>query len=81
VPGRLNERMLIIEEPGVYYGQCSELCGSLHGYMPIAVEAVPMEQFEIWVASQGGSMPGAEEVAEAPAEAEVAEEEAAEEPA
>lgn len=65
VPGRLNERMLVIDEPGVYYGQCSELCGSLHGFMPIAVEAVPMEDFERWVASQGGVMPGAEEVAEA----------------
>lgn len=68
VPGRLNERMLVIDEPGVYYGQCSELCGSLHGFMPIAVEAVPMEQFEAWVALQGGAMPGAEEVAEAAAE-------------
>lgn len=65
VPGRLNERMLVIDEPGVYYGQCSELCGSLHGFMPIAVEAVPMEDFEKWVASQGGTMPGAEEVAAA----------------
>ncbi len=85
VPGRLNERMLVIDEPGVYYGQCSELCGSLHGYMPIAVEAVPMEQFEIWVASQGGSMPGTEEVAEAAveegAEEAPADEDTAQEPA
>ena len=81
VPGRLNERMLVIDEPGVYYGQCSELCGALHGYMPIAVEAVSMEQFEAWVASQGGSMPSAEEVADAAAEEELAEEEATEEPA
>ena len=65
VPGRLNERMLVIDEPGVYYGQCSELCGSLHGFMPIAVEAVPMEDFEKWVAAKGGTMPGAEAVAEA----------------
>ena len=36
VPGRLNEKMLFIDEPGVYYGQCSELCGARHGYMPIA---------------------------------------------
>src|SRR5690606_3287320 len=41
VPGRLNERTLTINEPGIYYGQCSELCGARHGYMPIAVEAVP----------------------------------------
>ncbi len=82
VPGRLNERMLVIDEPGVYYGQCSELCGALHGFMPIAVEAVPMEDFEAWVASQGGTIPGAEEAAEEPAtEEEVADEEAAAEEA
>jgi cytochrome c oxidase subunit 2 len=63
VPGRLNEKMLLIEEPGVYYGQCSELCGSRHGYMPIAVEALPVEEFEAWVLEQGGTLPGAEEVA------------------
>lgn len=64
VPGRLNERMLTIDEPGVYYGQCSELCGALHGYMPITVEALPMEEFEAWVTEQGGSIPGAEVAAE-----------------
>lgn len=68
VPGRLNEKLLTIEEPGVYYGQCSELCGTLHGYMPIAVEALPMEEFEAWVLEQGGEVPGAE-VAESEAEA------------
>ena len=64
VPGRLNEKMLTIEEPGVYYGQCSELCGARHAYMPITVEALPMEQFNAWVLAQGGSIPGAEELAE-----------------
>jgi cytochrome c oxidase subunit 2 len=68
VPGRLNEKLLTIKEPGVYYGQCSELCGSRHAYMPIAVEALPPEQFAEWVKSQGGTMPGAE-AAPAPAEA------------
>ena len=74
VPGRLNERMLVIDEPGVYYGQCSELCGALHGYMPIAVEALPMEEFEAWVVEQGGSIPGAEvaETEEVEAEEEAA---------
>ena len=67
VPGRLNEKLLTIEEPGVYYGQCSELCGTLHGYMPIAVEALPMEEFEAWVLEQGGEVPGAD-VAQADAE-------------
>lgn len=75
VPGRLNEKLLTIKEPGVYYGQCSELCGSRHGYMPIAVEALPPEQFAAWVQSQGGTMPGeaaAAATGEAPAAEQVA---------
>lgn len=56
VPGRLNERTLRIDEPGIYYGQCMELCGSRHAYMPIAIEAVPRPQFEAWVRSQGGTV-------------------------
>ncbi len=68
VPGRLNERMLTIEEPGIYYGQCSELCGARHGYMPIAIEALPRAQWEAWVRSQGGTVGGeAEEAAPAAA--------------
>ena len=62
VPGRLNERLLKIDEPGVYFGQCSELCGARHGYMPIVVEALPRAQFDAWVMSQpGGTLakPGA----------------------
>lgn len=55
VPGRLNERLLTIEKPGVYYGQCSELCGARHGYMPIVVEALPMPQWRAWVRAQGGT--------------------------
>lgn len=55
VPGRLNERLLEIERPGVYYGQCSELCGARHGYMPIVVEALPMAQWRAWVRAQGGT--------------------------
>lgn len=50
VPGRLNEVWLYINEPGTYYGQCSELCGLRHGFMPIAVKAVPKPEFEAWVA-------------------------------
>lgn len=48
VPGRANETWLRIEHPGIYYGQCSELCGVKHGFMPIEVRAVPQEQFETW---------------------------------
>ncbi len=70
VPGRINERLLTIEEPGVYYGQCSELCGVKHGYMPIAVEVLPMDKFEDWIRSKGGTVPGdaTEEAAEETAE-------------
>jgi cytochrome c oxidase subunit 2 len=49
VPGRLNEIWIHIIEPGVYYGQCSEICGVMHGFMPITIEAVPPEQFTVWV--------------------------------
>ena len=56
VPGRINEKVLRIDEPGVYYGQCSELCGPKHAYMPIAIEALPRPQFEAWLARQPGGM-------------------------
>ena len=56
VPGRLNEKTTIIEKPGVYYGQCSELCGAKHAFMPIVVEALPPAKFEAWVRSQGGTV-------------------------
>ncbi len=59
VPGRINEKELIVEKEGIYYGQCSELCGARHGYMPIAVEAVPMDMFNAWVRAQGGTVKGA----------------------
>jgi cytochrome c oxidase subunit 2 len=48
VPGRLHESWVRIEREGVYYGQCSELCGTGHAYMPIAVEAVSKERFARW---------------------------------
>jgi cytochrome c oxidase subunit 2 len=59
VPGRLNETWFKAERPGLYYGVCYELCGARHGYMPIAVEVVQPAQFTAWVASKGGTMPGA----------------------
>lgn len=58
VPGKLNEKQIIINEPGVYYGQCSELCGARHGYMPIAIEALPRDEFNRWVLEQGGKIDG-----------------------
>lgn len=49
VPGRTNETWVKIEKPGMYYGQCSELCGANHGFMPIAIKAVSKDEFAAWV--------------------------------
>ncbi len=54
VPGRLNETWVQIEKPGVYYGQCSEICGIGHAFMPIEIIAVSKEDFTAWVANQRG---------------------------
>lgn len=60
IPGRLNETWFHTPKtPGVYFGQCSELCGARHAFMPIAVEVVSKAQFAQWVAYKGGKMPGA----------------------
>lgn len=70
VPGRLNETSFTIEKPGLYFGQCSELCGPKHAYMPIAVEAVPLDLYNKWVVAKGGKVAGAAEpAAAAPADA------------
>lgn len=53
-PGRVNETWVKVDRPGVYFGQCSELCGARHGFMPIAVEVVPEATFNAWLASKGG---------------------------
>ncbi|KPF73502.1 cytochrome C oxidase subunit II [alpha proteobacterium AAP81b] len=52
VPGRINETWFKVDRPGVYFGQCSELCGTKHGFMPIAVEVVSKQQFAAWVAAK-----------------------------
>ena len=49
VPGRSNETWLRVDKAGVYYGQCNQICGINHAYMPIAIEAVPRPEFERWV--------------------------------
>lgn len=49
VPGRLNQTPIFIKREGVFYGQCSELCGANHGFMPIVVEAVSREDYISWV--------------------------------
>jgi cytochrome c oxidase subunit 2 len=58
-PGQLHEQWAKVDRPGVYFGQCSELCGARHGFMPIGVEVVPAAQFAEWVGSKGGHAPGA----------------------
>jgi cytochrome c oxidase subunit II len=62
-PGMLNETWVKVDRPGVYFGQCSELCGARHGYMPIVIDVVTPERFAEWVASKGGTMPGATQAA------------------
>jgi len=49
LPGRLNQTDLCIDRIGLYYGQCSELCGVYHGFMPIVVEAVTPEEYSFWI--------------------------------
>jgi cytochrome c oxidase subunit II len=93
VPGRLNETWFKVEQEGIYFGQCSELCGKNHSYMPITVKAVSQEAYDNWlnwaIDEYGGTRPeapgsGAAAAAEAPAAAEepaAAAEEPAAEPA
>ncbi len=59
VPGRANETWFNIERPGIYYGQCSEICGIKHGYMPIEIRAVPQDQFDLWVEMMKKDAPAA----------------------
>jgi cytochrome c oxidase subunit 2 len=47
-PGRINEIIIKIREKGIYYGQCSELCGWYHGFMPIVIQAIPVNEFKAW---------------------------------
>lgn len=52
IPGRLNQVSLDINREGTFYGQCSELCGVNHGFMPIQIEAVTLESYVDWLATQ-----------------------------
>nr|APR74275.1 cytochrome c oxidase subunit II [Tylototriton ziegleri] len=51
IPGRLNQTTFIASRPGVFYGQCSEICGANHSFMPIVVEAAPLNHFQKWSSS------------------------------
>ena len=61
VPGRLNETWFQAEQEGIYFGQCSELCGKNHGYMPITVKVVSQEAYDTWlnwaIDEYGGTRP------------------------
>lgn len=63
IPGFIRETWAIIEKPGIYRGQCTELCGKGHGFMPVVVEAVTEEKYKEWVASQKPQPAAAEAVA------------------
>lgn len=77
IPGKLSETWFRVEEPGIYYGQCSELCGVQHGFMPIEVRAVEPDVFKQWVkraqegeyALDGLQIPKESQVASAPTDA------------
>jgi cytochrome c oxidase subunit 2 len=57
IPGYINEGWFQVDEPGVYRGQCAELCGKDHGFMPIVVKAVPPTEFKAWLDSQKPAAP------------------------
>lgn len=57
VPGFINEAWAVITEPGIYRGQCAELCGIRHGYMPIVVDARSPEDYQAWLAEQKAKNP------------------------
>nr|YP_010946377.1 cytochrome c oxidase subunit II [Balta jinlinorum]WGO57095.1 cytochrome c oxidase subunit II [Balta jinlinorum] len=48
-PGRLNQSSFLINRPGVFYGQCSEICGANHSFMPIVIESIPTDNFINWI--------------------------------
>jgi cytochrome c oxidase subunit 2 len=69
IPGQINEDWTEIHQPGVYRGQCAELCGKDHGFMPIVVKAVPKAEFESWLAAQHDAQDAASRTAAAPVSA------------
>ena len=71
IPGFINEAWTNINEPGIYRGQCAELCGRDHGFMPIVVRAVEADEFDQWLAENTTNLPEEVEVEEVEAEVEV----------
>lgn len=56
IPGRLNQVSFLANRPGVFYGQCSEICGSDHSFMPIVIESVSQEKFVNWIITKQEEM-------------------------
>ena len=52
VPGRLNQTSILAEREGTFYGQCSEICGVYHGFMPTSIESMPLIDYLSWLNSQ-----------------------------
>jgi cytochrome c oxidase subunit 2 len=67
IQGRVNDTWFNVDTPGVFYGQCSELCGINHAYMPVEIHAVSRAEFDQWVVAQGGTLAQAETPADATA--------------
>jgi cytochrome c oxidase subunit 2 len=59
VPGRMNETWFKAEKEGLFYGQCSELCGKDHAFMPIAIRVVAEDKYKAWLAAAGTDLPSA----------------------
>ncbi|QDZ03262.1 cytochrome c oxidase subunit II [Nitratireductor mangrovi] len=70
VPGRINEIWFKAKKEGLYYGQCSELCGKDHAFMPIGIRVVTREQYDTWLAAAQSDLPGANKALMAAVEAE-----------
>lgn len=67
IPGRLNETWFLVEREGMYYGQCSELCGRNHAFMPIALQAVSPEKYAAWAELAATDLEAAYELLDDPA--------------
>ncbi|WP_207061450.1 cytochrome c oxidase subunit II [Motiliproteus sp. SC1-56] len=65
IPGFINEAWTRVDEPGIYRGQCTELCGRLHGFMPVVVEVKPEAEYQQWVAATRAEAEAAKSAAQA----------------
>ena len=59
MPGRLNETWFMADKVGIYYGQCSEICGKDHSAMPIAIRVVDQAKYDAWATQAKADLPGA----------------------